>query len=782
MMGRNVWCCLAFLLYGATAPAGTLVFDTEAQWRRWQTPEGLVNISASGALELVKFRKDINAVADAHLFTHLSRSRGQEVSGGVWEAGSGQNTAELTIDGDPQTFWRPEADAPLKDRFIQIDLGRAVLAREIRLTFPAGAEVRPFEQFTVFIATGITSDPLDDLFIFEPVYATTRPNRETTVVIPLAFAAEDTAHVLDDGIESGDRNQYRLLQYINFTVEDLQGDGALAEIEVRGIGDNVSLGTVGRGLVLDGVTSRGNAGLFDADLNTTSTIEPVSFEFRDDTWQSQGTFFFADLGAVFWLDELFFYVLRRQEGSVGNQAGPSQGYRVLASDGEPSFSTDLPVPVKTDFDQLLLQPNPVGGNLRYMRFLFAPRRVRYLFWHPLSPKGWSSRWAELMLFSPGYPAEVVLRSDFIDLGRAAGDDLPKVVRSLAWQAQVPPQSRLRLRSRSGNKLERLVTFLHRNGASLTEAQYNSLPRVLRGAVDTTVVVGDDWDEWSASYRVSGQAFKSKSPRRFAQLELVLATDDPQVAPRVESLSIDFEDALLQGARGRIVPRDAAPNQDTRFAYTLLPQGGDSFGGFDLLRLRLPTAATDVQVRIGSQEIEPAAVDYHGDSLRIELPTAVVSDSVVVFFTTKVVQNATVFGADLGSSQRPGVWQSVEAASPRADIVLLPALPQSTNLVADLRLSSAVLTPNGDGANDQVEIRFVALKVVGRTPTVRIFDLAGQPVAALVATAETGPDFTYVWSGRDEGGEPVQPGIYLFRVDLGADAGKGSTTGLIAVAY
>ena len=34
-----------------------------------------------------------------------------------------------------------------------------------------------------------------------------------------------------------------------------------------------------------------------------------------------------------------------------------------------------------------------------------------------------------MLFSPGHPAEIVMRSGFIDLGTAAGDGRPKVISS-----------------------------------------------------------------------------------------------------------------------------------------------------------------------------------------------------------------------------------------------------------------------------------------------------------------------------------------------------------------
>ena len=523
-----VLACLLIMAMGSAAEV--FRFDSAAGWKTWEMPYGLVQIGDEGQLQLVKFRKEINAVADAHLFTHPTRTRGKAVAGGIWEAGSNPQTAGRVIDGDPETFWQPSESDVLGDWFVQIDLGRAVLAREIRLTFPDREGARPFRQFTVFTATGITSDALDDLFIFRPVYLTTRPNGDTSVSIPLEFDLQDSAQVLDPNLQIDPvlKNQYRLLQYLNFTVEELDTEGALAEIEVIGIGDNVSLGTNRRGSVLDGLTARANENIFDADMNTSNSILPVGFEGRVRTWQDQGTWFYVDLGAVFWLDELFFYVLREREGSVGSVAGAPRGYVFLYSDGTRAISSELPIPEAFDFTQLLYQPDP--NPLRYLRYLFRPRRIRYLFWHALTPQGWGSRWTELMLFSPGHPAQVVLRSDFIDLGQAQGDNRPRVISRLSWDANLPPGTHLQLRSRSGNTQQKVYTFYDKKPEEVTETEWISLPKVLKGPIDTTVVVSEDWDEWSEDYTISGKAFKSQSPRRFVQLEMILSTDDPQVAP------------------------------------------------------------------------------------------------------------------------------------------------------------------------------------------------------------------------------------------------------------
>ena len=768
----------------STAPIGAEVlrFDNTAAWSTWEMPYGLVEFGDAGQLQLVKFRKDINATTNAPLFTHSTRSRGDNVAGGVWKAGSNPDAAGRIIDGDPATFWQASPGDALDDWSVQIDLGRAVLAKEIRLEFPDQDGARPFRQFTVFTATGITSDPLKDVFLYRPVYLTTQPNQDTSIVIPLSFDLQDSAQVVDLNldIEPADIAQFRLVQYVNFNVEAIDPEGALAEIEVIAVGDNISLGTLRRGTVIDGITARGNEGILDADMNTGNAIIPVAYEGRVRSWQEQGTWFYIDLGATFWLDGLFIYTLSPREGTVGSLASAPRGFNFLYSDGTRLISSELPTPAAFDFTPLIVQPDL--SPLRYLRYAFKPRPIRYLFWHPHTTQGWSSRWSEMMLFSSGHPAQVVLLSPFINLGEAAGDGRPKVISNLSWDADLPAGTRIELRSRSGNTQGAVYTFHNKIGEIVTEEKWLSSPKVLRGPVDTTVVVSEDWDEWSEEYTFFGEAFKSQSPRRFMQLEMILSTDDPQVAPEVSALSIEYEDALLLGVLGRIEPRTAQPNEDTRFTYSVLPTSDPEDSGFDLMRFDLSAAASDIDVQIGGVTVELSFVDIRADTLLIGLPFAVKSDSVQISFTTRVVQNATLFGLNLGSNERPDLWQSVEAETRRANIVMLPALADATKLIDELSLSSPVLTPNGDGANDEVQIRFVAFKVTKQTPRVLIYDLAGRPVSELPPPTVQGAAYVFSWTGRDAAGNLVRPGAYLYRIDLGADAGVDTTLRTVAVAY
>jgi hypothetical protein len=775
---------LSMLLSTTQGQADELRFDSPADWDQWNLPVGLINIGVDGSLTPRRFRKDINAVADAGQFSHPTLKRGEAAVGGVWAAGSNPDEAANAIDGDPGSVWRPAADDAVEDWFLDIDLGRVVLAREIRLVFPDTEGARPFRQFTVFVSTGARIDAQDDVFQFEPIFRTTQPNTATEVVIPLQFFDTDSTFVLDPAL-SVDRQRerfYRAVQYISIEVDERSSAAALAEVEVIAVGDNVSLGTQQRGNFTNGLIYRDPQLLFDGDMNTFSLL--LTNIGSQGGWLESGVWWHVDLGATYFLDEIFTYAQARGEAltsflSTRDHGG--DGHIILTSAGEPSISTSLPVPEPFDYTELLAHDQPNADGLFHVRYLFPQRKVRYLFWRGIRDQGWSTRSVEMMLFSQGHPAEVVLRSGFLNLGELAGDGSPKVISGLEWEAGTPPATRVQLRSRTGNLLNEEYTFHDRAGNEVSESRWNSSPVVLRGKVDTTVIVGDDWGPWSSLYQESGEPFQSDSPRRFLQLELVLATEDPQVAPVLENLRVSYEEALVQGARGQIEPRSVAPNEDTRFSYRLWPRVEAGDRGFDRLRFLASNRLRDIAVSIDGQVVQPAQVETRGDSVEILLDQRVLDDSVEVRFTTRILQNATVFPLELGDSNTPGLWQSVEPAQRRSDVVLVPALAGTQRLIGDLRLTPSIFSPNGDGANDQVQINFVVFKIEEQVPAVRLYDLSGVQKAVFSGVAGGG-DQQVVWDGRDSNGKLVPPGIYLCQIDLGAAAGRDTAWRSVVVAY
>ena len=781
-------CCLltALLLHGSSR-AEEVRFDSPAEWATWEIPVDIVQFADDGSLKLKKFRKQINATLDAHLFTHPSKKHG-EVQGGIWRAGSNEADAPKLIDGDPATYWQPDGADQLVDWSVDIDLGRPVLAREIELTFPDEEGARPLRQFSVFITQGARIQAQDDVFRYRKIFQTTQPNVETSIAIPLLGSALDTARVLDAdrSVDLNAEQDFQVVRLIRIAADEKSRDAALAEVELRAEGDNVSLGTLARGGRFEhGLLAREPQNMFDGNMDTFGNI--LTSGGTKGGWREGGLWWQVDLGALFWIDEMFIYFKTRGEGTSSflfEGLHHGRGYNILFSDGRLTTGGDLDLTFLLREDIAIDAALLADRQVRHLRYLFQPRKMRYIFWHGHEDQGWFSHPMEFMLFSPGYPAQVVLRSGFIDLGQLAGDGRAKAIERLSWEATTPDQTRLQVRSRAGNTLQEFYTFYDKKGEEVTETRYGSLPKVIRGPIDTTVAVGADWGAWSNFYQFSGEAFKSETPRRFIQLELILSTEDPAVAPVLHALTLDFEDALVAQANGQIAPRHAVPNEATRFTYTLRTSADEDASGFDRLRLSTPSAvdAEDVRLRIGGATREPNAVRVVGDSLLfVDLPETVRTDSVAVEFTTKVLHNATVFAADLGQEARPGLWQSVEPAERQANLVFLPELPGSERLIGDLQIAPPVFSPNGDGINDQVQIRFALFKAVDTTPSVRIFDLAGREVVALTASG-VGVLQSFSWDGLDASGERVAPGMYVCRIDAGADAGQGQAVRTLAVAY
>ncbi|MFT5085808.1 MAG: hypothetical protein ACI906_002755 [Candidatus Latescibacterota bacterium] len=746
----------------SVAGAEELRFDSAATWNRWQLPAGLVQFDETGALSLTNFEPRINAVSDARAYRHQTKERGL-FRGGIWQAGSNQAAAARVLDGDLRSFWQPDPSDGARNWSIEIDLGRVVLAQEVILHFPDRAGARPFRQFDVFVGSGHRfSGRSDDVFIHQEIYSTTLPNGETEIHIPLAYDLADTIRVLDRGLDVEEVQQFLPVQYVRFEAQALSADAALAEIEVRGIGGNIGPGAIARGGALrSGALASSLENAIDSDMDTRVSLRSGSIE---KGWRANGMWLQVDLGATFWVERIFLSPLRAGFGLSTAQrllvAGENAGLQPLLHEGE------------------------TGPSYRHFFYVFEPRKIRYLILHALDGRSWRGSLDEFMVHAVGHPAQVILRSDFIDLGQVAGDGRSKAISRLSWDANLAPGAQIQLRSRAGNSLRQELTFHNRLGQVVTERTWLSTPKVLRGPIDSAIVASGDWDDWSNVYQRTEEPFKSKTPARLVQLEAILSTEDPQVTPVLQVLSVHFTDALVQRAWGRILPRQTESNQAVRFSYVLWPQSDDQDRGFDRLRLLMPGAIglSELVLEVGGKRVEPLAIDAQADSLLfITLPTAIKNDSLRIEFSARILKNATVFALFLGNEQSPDIWQSVTPLDRHADVVFLPDLVGREQLVGDLKILPHIFSPNADGINDYINISFIVLNADAVEPKVRIFDLAGHLVVELELSGE-GSVLQYKWDGRNRRGERVGPGLYLCDVDIGAAAGDGRTMRSIAVVY
>jgi hypothetical protein len=714
----------------------------------------------------------VDAVADAPQF-----------GGGIRGAGTDLAGAPALLDGDPATAWVPSAAAPFKDWWVEVDLGRVVSARRIEIAFDSQGP--PLEFFKVLTSDG------------EPFFTSANS------IIP--------GTVRFNGRTNFSYNQQHLIQ-IDFGLNPLrylriQADEALpgvrlAEVRVRSVGDNLSLGIRRRGGSVGIVSEVGSktreliesAGisntLIDGDI--TSYWGVAHRGGGGHQAEAQLAQFEFDLGALFWVDRVRI---------LGDPSGLPPGggidlvrgrvlafnflwYHLFGSDGSRAPDGSLRW---VKLGELLSDPKNLQGvihfeerfplqKLRYLRLLFPMTDENQVAFN-----GRIGTTAEFQIFGEGYPAETMALSPIYDLGTLA------VVSALDWQAQVPLGSRVELRTRTGNLLEENRVYHNKDGEEVTQKKWEKLIPSFRGPVDTLRIPGPDWSPWSRPYDGPGQEFASPGPRRYVQVEARLFSEDPQQAAALESLTLLYGPPLAQETRAEVSPAQALPGQPSDFTYYLLATLSAQSRGFDQILLHSSAGMEFTGLRLDGAAVAAKAVAQEG-GVRLELPQMVRRSALVeIDFRSTLFLNQTRFDAFLlNSALGEAVRQPADPGDAHPQVAseaVAVALPTGSRLIDQVRLSAPLFTPNGDGVGDRLGLEFNLLMFyLPRPLRVEVFDLGGRKLRSLSQAEAAAGRVGLEWDGRDEGGRLVPPGLYLLRVEAEGDAQTEMVSRLVGVAY
>ena len=120
---------------------------SEGDWSEWNFPAGSVDFSDEGARPHF-VRRQINASLNAGAFSR------EDVPGGIRRAGTNLAGASQLMDGLEETYWEPDLDAPLRNWWVEVDLGRVVWAEKVVVKFVAEGAGDPFLQFKVLTSNG----------------------------------------------------------------------------------------------------------------------------------------------------------------------------------------------------------------------------------------------------------------------------------------------------------------------------------------------------------------------------------------------------------------------------------------------------------------------------------------------------------------------------------------------------------------------------------------------------------------------------------------------------
>ncbi len=779
------WFRLALLVLcsiSVCAPLGAqqLRYDSARDWSQWTLPLGAVDLLPEGTVAPTRIRKSSNAVTDLTRF-----------GGGIRNAGSNLSSAENIIDGDLTSGWAPDPQDDPDQWFIEVNLGRAVSANSITLVFDTEAE--PFELFDLLLSTG---EPETD-FIAAPIPG-------SLIYRVKERFKENERHRVTFEIDQIDDTP---IQYVRFEPLLVTPGARLVEVEVEAIGDNIGLGLLERGGTIDininlaNTESQplGNAiGLVDGDLYERWRAGTASRGLDDIL-----AHMILDLGAVYWIDQVRIIggvVVRSGFGGgittnhyISRRRWDFRFYEFMTSDGSIApdgsriytkhFSGASP---SSETSKGLVDQHFVLLPTRYVRIfwkfwdtscfsLFAPGENTAAGTIPGCAAGGTTD--EIQIFGEGYPQQVGFTSPLVDLG--SGRNL----NSVEWGGEIPPGTRVEIRTRTGNEVDEKYTFYDKNGKEVTESRYNKLIPSFRGAIDTSITPGGDWSPWSNIYSASGDPFQSPSPRRYMEMDVRLVSNSPDAAATLDYLAVNFTQPLARRAIGEITPQQAMPGEETEFTYYLRPE--DTIG-FDRIAVESTSPARFIDVALNGTLLA-AESDTTESGFIVHLPNRINRDELLELrFTSSVFLQSTRFDVFLQDSrQDAGVRQRVDPGDASALIessTNVVSLPVSRALLANVQINAHAITPNGDDINDALRIDIDLVNVLEARPlSLHVYDLAGSAVYEHTLDGLAGQQ-TLHWDGVNQHGARVAPGLYLLKINVRGDAGDESLQQLISVAY
>ena len=429
---------------------------------------------------------------------------------------------------------------------------------------------------------------------------------------------------------------------------------------------------------------------------------------------------------------------------------------------------------------------------------FATRPLRYVGFRPYNPKRtWEI--AEIEIYGEGYVSDAMYTSDIIDFGAVSSWG------HIRWTGQKDPNAKLFIQTRSGSDSEPAVYWRRtgkgdeivntmENGKEITQRDYYKvLDKLVQGPITYDM---ENWSFWSSPYEfhlgAEGTPIISPGPRQYFQLKVdfVSTSTDGGYLDQIE-----LEASHPPSARqivAEIWPDLAVPSEQTTFTYALRPTIVGDDTGFDSVEIMTPVQIDAVRsIRVEDVEVDLSAYppEISAHQFDVHFPRLGVGDSrklIEIEFDCAVLRYGTEFIGRAYDSTTDEVHQLI--ASGDATIKSESnQLSVRTSLEEPLLSSSEVgpnpFTPNGDGINDEVEISYYLLKLTGETPVqVEICDLAGNRLRTLEETRTTAGRYTHDWDGRNDGGDLVSPGMYLYRIFVDADDGGAEKVGTIAVAY
>ena len=408
------------------------------------------------------------------------------------------------------------------------------------------------------------------------------------------------------------------------------------------------------------------------------------------------------------------------------------------------------------------------------------------------------------MYGEGFVEQAGIVTQIMDFGR------PVNWGKIRWDGDFPEGTRVEVRTRTGNSPDPNLYFETDPNDAVIPTTKESHAEISFLDQIPPEYDSENWTFWSPVYdfeaglkdlSVDADSWQDGVPivsvgiGRYLQLEIQMFGSFT-VAPRLDQISIQFsEKPVARQILGEIWPIDVPSFDPETFTYVINPRFEEDNTGFD--RLEVITHTRVVEVR-------SVTVDGTFDVDLAEFPPLIEEDRVTVSFPFRLAdpdssfkQIEVVFDAPVlrfGSQFTGWVYDSNDPDLIKQRIQpgnatfrfsgddLSVRSPIGGDLLIDVETAPNPFTPNGDGINDQVALTYKLREVTtGREVLLQIFNLAGRPVATLTGGPTTSGAYQQSWDGRNDAGDLVPPGTYVYRLKLDAEKVE-EKIGLFAVAY
>ena len=579
----------------------------------------------------------------------------------------------------------------------------------------------------------------------------------------------------------------------------------LAEVEVWSVGDNIAIGTLERGGRVTSWENNGAEGVVvDGDLYS---LEKALY------WPAQGGYnpdkilpseppdversLVVDLAGSYFLDNIRVI----QTPHTSTWTGPFRAYRIQLSDGSTNAGGSLAWKTVGSLDN-------IDEDERYHDFKFPLSKVEHFaYTYRLYEGADSYALSEVQLFGEGYMPKSRIASvfegpsAFIELGNTAQN-----LASIEWDADTPPGTSIILQTRTGNAVKTITHYYKKNGeeypgteeeaakAHATDKKFFGDAAV--GLVVSETIPGSDWSGWSQPYLTSGETISSPSPRKYAAIQATFLTDKPLAAATLRSVTLNFVTPVARTVIGEVVPsRLEEIGTQQQLSYFIRSTFESASRGFDDILIEAPAGVEmkfkQVYVDLPGQETAIYTAQSEGfemvsedsDSLWLHLPapikTTTGSTLIEVQFEATIFDFSTFFNGSTSHSSFENSWQRVDDGDANgttdSEQTVVLALEKG-EVLGGIEVASAMITPNGDGINDEMAVGFSLMRVGISAPLrVRIYDLSGRLVRPLRQESISTGRHSVVWTGVDQSGALVPPGIYLLRIEIDVDSDSSTGT-------